>query len=84
VEEEIICEDYARSTHGLDRVRDKIVADLSKNGLDPSFGDTPAEVMKDTFEYINTKFGSVNEYLDTIGFNKQSRELLKMILLHED
>jgi len=83
VEESRIIEDYAKSTVGLTRVRPKIVEELSHNGLDPRFADTPAEVMQATLDYIKTKFGSICEYLDAIGFCSQSRELLKLILVED-
>jgi len=83
VDEDHIIADYAKSTEGLRQVHPKMVEELSVNGLDPCFADTPAQCMRNTFEYIKTKFGSVNEYLDAIGFGEQARELLKTILVDE-
>jgi len=84
VDEELIIEDYAKSTEGLSKVKHSIMEELSRNGLDPSFADTPAEVMRNTFEYIKTKFGSVLEYLDAVGFGEKARELLKTVLIHDE
>jgi len=83
VDEEEIFEDYAKSTEGLKKVHTHIVEELSRNGLDPTFAETPLEVMKNTFEYIKTKYGSIEEYFDRIGFGEQHRILLRMILVDE-
>jgi len=83
VDEEDIFEDYAKSTEGLKKVQPKLIEELSRNGLDPTFAATPAEVMRETFEYIKTKYGSLEEYFDGIGFGEQQRQLLKMILVDE-
>jgi len=84
VEEEYIFQDYAKSTHGLERVRPRIIEELSNNGLDPCFAETPEATMRATFEYIKTKYGSINEYLCAVGFDDKSRELLKMVLLSDE
>jgi len=83
VDEEEICEDYAKSTEGLKKVHPVLIEELSRNGLDPAFAETPIEVMRDTFEYIKSKYGSIEEYLDGIGFGEKQRELLSMILVDE-
>ena len=41
---EDIVEDYSRSQEGLEPVRDAMVAEMAKDGLDPSFADAPPEV----------------------------------------
>ncbi len=38
------------------------------------FSGSPEEVMKSTLEFIRKKYGSVNGYLDSVGFNSHWRE----------
>jgi hypothetical protein len=43
--------------------------------------DTPARVMEDTLSYITKKYGSINGYLDSIGFDITWRRRLRFKLL---
>lgn len=83
VDEEQIFQDYAKSTEGLSKVRAQMVQELSVNGLDPSFADTPYETIKKTFDHIKSKYGSVDEYLHAIGFGEKQQQLLKMIIVDD-
>lgn len=83
IEEEKIIEDYHKSQKGLDRVRDHMVREMGKDGLDPSFADAPADVMIKTFEYIREKYTDVNGYLDYIGFGEKERIGLSKALTFE-
>lgn len=57
-----------------------MVAEMAKDGLDPSFADAPPNVMRDTLQYIVEKYGSINEYLDAIGFDAEARASLSILL----
>jgi len=77
---EDIIADYSRSQEGLDHVRTEMVSEMSKDGLDPSFADAPPEVMMATLNYIMAQYGSVDRYLDIIGFDASCRERLRQLL----
>lgn len=47
ISEERIIEDYAKSREGLARVRQHMVQEMERDGLDPSFADAPPEVLTD-------------------------------------
>lgn len=80
IDETHIIEDYAKSQVGLAPVRDHMVKEMQKDGLDSSFADAPPEVMMKTFDYIREKYTNVEGYLDYIGFRKQDREGLTKAL----
>lgn len=80
ITEEKIIDDYAKSRQGLERVRQHMVKEMEKDGLDPSFADAPPEVMRRTFDYIKEKYNGVEGYLDYIGFGEEERKGLKVAL----
>jgi len=81
VDEEQICQDYAKSTEGLLKIHAKMIEELAVNGLDPCFAETPYSVMKATFAYIKERYGSVDGYIRHIGFGANSCHRLKTILV---
>lgn len=55
-----------------------------QNNLDPEkFLRAPRSVIEHTLAYIEEKFGSIEAYLDTIGFTADKRARLKAALLEE-
>ena len=52
-----------------------------QNNLDPEkFLRAPREVIDHTLTYIEKRYGSVNDYLDSIGFTEEKRAKLKAAL----
>lgn len=52
-----------------------------QNNLDPEkFLRAPGTVIEHTMRYIEAKYGSVEAYLDSIGFTAEKREELRMAL----
>jgi protein tyrosine/serine phosphatase len=84
VEEEDIVEDYSLSANVYAEMGDHkaMVGALSQRSLDAkTFLGAPPQVMRDTLKTINEKWGSVNGYLDWIGFGEDDRKQLKSALL---
>ncbi|KAJ3020364.1 hypothetical protein HKX48_000893 [Thoreauomyces humboldtii] len=80
---ELILRDFERSQEGLDAVRDIMVAEMEKTGLDSTFSDAPRDVLDDTFDYIIRKHGTVDKYLDRAGFGAAWREKLRKNLVED-
>ena len=78
-EDEAIVEDYSLSANVYAEMNDHkaMVGALSQRSLDAkTFLGAPPQVMKDTLENIRNTYGSVENYLDFIGFNEESRKRL--------
>lgn len=83
VPEEDIVEDYSLSANVYAQINDHkaMVGALSQRNLNPeTFLGAPPHVMRDTLENIRSVHGSVNGYLDWIGFREGDRERLKQAL----
>ncbi|GFH61476.1 hypothetical protein CTEN210_17952 [Chaetoceros tenuissimus] len=84
VQEEDIVEDYSLSANVYAEMDDHkaMVGALSQRSLDAkTFLGAPPQVMKDTLKNINEKWGSVEGYLDWIGFDEEDRDQLKHALM---
>lgn len=73
---EDIFKDYNESERGLFPWREEMIKAFVSQGLDPSWVMAPYDVMRDLFEFIESTFGSVNTYLDDIGFDISWRQRL--------
>ena len=84
LDENIIIQDYAESDKYKKQLAaedrdgsaagDLMVKKNEKGKLDRSiFSGAPAKVMKQTLQYIQSKYGSVLGYLDAIGFDSEWR-----------
>jgi hypothetical protein len=84
VPEEDIVEDYSLSANVYAEMGDHkaMVGALSQRSLDAKiFLGAPPQVMRDTLQTIKEKWGSVEGYLDMIGFDEEDRKQLKSALL---
>mmetsp|Transcript_43939 Transcript_43939/g.133842 ORF Transcript_43939/g.133842 Transcript_43939/m.133842 type:complete len:447 (-) Transcript_43939:382-1722(-) len=87
VPDEDIVEDYSLSANVYAEMNDHkaMVGALSQRNLDAkTFLGAPPEVMRDTLEAIRDNYGSVEGYLDWIGFDEGCRERLRRALLEDD
>ncbi|KAL3809464.1 hypothetical protein ACHAXA_001866 [Cyclostephanos tholiformis] len=78
-DDDAIVEDYSLSANVYAEMADHkaMVGALSQRNLDAkTFLGAPPHVMEDTLRNIRRDYGSVEEYLDFIGFGKDSRERL--------
>lgn len=80
VEEEDIIENYQISDDYLAPILDIIVDDNRSKGLNETFDETPRFVMQETFKYIKNTWGSVSNYLESIGFTKDQQQALGKVL----
>ncbi|KAJ3046605.1 hypothetical protein HK097_000711 [Rhizophlyctis rosea] len=84
VPRDVILHDYDLTNEGLLPQRDVMVEEMRKTGLDSSFSDAPPEVLKQLFEYVEGKWGSVDGYLDSIGVKEDLRLKIRKNVLGGD
>lgn len=77
-----IVKDYHRSQAGLEMQRDVMVEEMRKTGLNATFSDAPSEVMDQTLDYIQHKYGGCHRYLTKHGLRQTEVESLRTLLLH--
>ena len=86
VSTEAIVEDYTLSANVYAQMNDHkaMVGALSQRNLDPkTFLGAPAYVMQDTLDALEAEYGSVEEYLEWIGFSKEKQQALKDACMKE-
>ncbi|KAI8143774.1 protein-tyrosine phosphatase-like protein [Fennellomyces sp. T-0311] len=78
--DEVIIRDYARTQAGLAPIRNEMLHDLRKVGLSDEFADAPPQNMRGLLGYISATYGSIDSYLDHIGFDEGRREQVRRII----
>ncbi|CAN0145223.1 unnamed protein product [Ectocarpus sp. 13 AM-2016] len=84
VPDEAIVDDYAKSDSAYKQLadRDAMVGALAQQDLDPdTFLGAPPHVMEGVLRFIRVKYGSIDDYLDSIGFDAEWRARLRSALL---
>eukprot|EP01120_Amphizonella_sp_Union-15-10_P006961 TRINITY_DN2300_c0_g1_i1.p1 TRINITY_DN2300_c0_g1~~TRINITY_DN2300_c0_g1_i1.p1 ORF type:complete len:499 (-),score=101.13 TRINITY_DN2300_c0_g1_i1:85-1539(-) len=87
VDKDSIIDDYHLSENeGVKKgaQRDAMESNLQKSGLSEDFMNAPKEAMAQTLWYLTKKYGSVNGYLDHIGFSDAKKQMVRDILLVPD
>lgn len=87
VPREIIAEDYAHSGRNLQPLLPDLMAAAQRDGLNLEryalLLQSPAQTMLDLLSYLDETYGSVETYLDTIGFEAGCRTALREQLLQK-
>lgn len=86
VPDEEIVQDYTLSANVYAEMNDHkaMVGALSQRSLDPkTFLGAPPQVMRDTLEAIRDEYGSVEAYMEWIGFGPEKQEKLRKALTEE-
>jgi protein-tyrosine phosphatase len=68
-----ISHDYLLTQEALAVEREARLAEIEEIGLTPEWGDCPADFVQRVQEHINTKYGGVEAYLDSIKFGAAER-----------
>jgi len=79
--DEDIIANYSQSDRCLGPICDVVIKENRSRGLSESFDFCPPEVMRQTLEYINSQWGSVHHYLNSIGFTFEEQNILRRVLL---
>ncbi|OZJ04231.1 hypothetical protein BZG36_04235 [Bifiguratus adelaidae] len=83
IPEDLIVADYVKSQEGLEPQRDVMVKEMARQGLDSSFCDAPAEVIRGVLEYVREKYNGVDAYMERLGFTQADKDKLRKSLLAE-
>eukprot|EP01117_Protostelium_nocturnum_P017296 TRINITY_DN7022_c0_g1_i1.p1 TRINITY_DN7022_c0_g1~~TRINITY_DN7022_c0_g1_i1.p1 ORF type:complete len:417 (-),score=160.57 TRINITY_DN7022_c0_g1_i1:156-1406(-) len=81
--EEMILKDYSRSEEGLREIKEDMIKEMASDGLGPQFTEAPKEIMKKTLDYVNEKYGGIEEYLRSHGMQERDKLNLLSHLLSE-
>jgi protein tyrosine/serine phosphatase len=77
---EPIFENYAKSYGLLEKERERIRREIAKTGMGREFERSDPETLKKTFEFIEEKYGSLKEYLMSIGVDEKQQSEIKSIM----
>ncbi|CAH1246214.1 Hypp7682 [Branchiostoma lanceolatum] len=73
-----IIEEYARSEAGLSPIIDRVEKEVcDRFHMDISFITAKKDTMRGLLEYIDKQYGSIPDYLESIGFSRANQEQLK-------
>ncbi|KAF7856931.1 hypothetical protein EAF04_009691 [Stromatinia cepivora] len=73
---EAISHDYLMSEEKLLPERKSRLKEIHEIGLSDDFAGCPADFVEKTYEYLENSYGSVENYLTTIGFTEDERTAL--------
>ena len=71
---EAIAHDYLLTQEGLAADRETRLAEIQEIGLTPEWADCAPDFVQKMQEHINTKYGGINGYLDSVGFGPEDRK----------
>lgn len=74
--------DYQLSDKELQPVKAARLAEIREIGLTDEFGDTAKDMVVRNSNHIDATYGSLDGYLDGIGFGADKREKLRDILAY--
>ncbi|OTA61116.1 tyrosine/serine protein phosphatase [Hypoxylon sp. EC38] len=77
---EAITYDYMLSQAGLEPEREARLEEFREIGLTAEWADCPQHFVARVEDHINTKYGGINGYLDSIGFEDSERQRLIEVL----
>jgi len=76
-----ICHDYELSETAMGSLMERAIRNFRNQGLPDDFAKSPAAVMRSMFDYVDERYGSVENYLDKIGFDESWRNRLSDALI---
>ncbi|RCH86562.1 hypothetical protein CU097_003884 [Rhizopus azygosporus] len=80
VPEDIIVNDYAKTQKGLAPVYKEMLEDVRRAGLSDDFAEAPPQFMRELLDFLKQRYGSINNYLDAIGFGEELRERVRKVI----
>lgn len=84
--DDYICEEYSLSEKGLKKIKGKVLQSLSIQFnwcMDESFASARKETMEKVLEHLQKTYGTVSNYLESIGFSVEDQARLKKAMLDE-
>ncbi|KAK4510537.1 Cytochrome b5 heme-binding domain-containing protein [Mucor velutinosus] len=80
VPEDIIVNDYAKTQKALAPIYDEMLEEVRRSGLSEDFAQAPPQNMRDLLSFLNKEYGSIENYLDAIGFGKELRDRVRSVI----
>ncbi|CEP07690.1 hypothetical protein [Parasitella parasitica] len=80
VPQDIIVSDYAKTQKGLAPIYDDMLEEVRRSGLSEDFAQAPPQNMRDLLDFLNKEYGSIDNYLDVIGFGKDLRDRVRSVI----
>ncbi|KAI0840222.1 tyrosine/serine protein phosphatase [Hypoxylon sp. FL0890] len=77
---EAITYDYMLSQAALEPEREARLQEFREIGLSPEWADCPQHFVARVEDHIKTRYGGINSYLDSIGFENSERQRLIEVL----
>ncbi|KAI9273577.1 protein-tyrosine phosphatase-like protein [Sporodiniella umbellata] len=77
VPKDLIVQDYAKTRKGLAPVYTGMLRDIRQSGLTDDFAHTTPEDMKEWLDFLDQSYGSVENYLHTIGIKKDQQKRIR-------
>lgn len=74
--------DYQLSDEALVPERESRLKEIREIGLTDDFGDTAPDLIQQTAQHLDARYGGLDAYLDGIGFGAAQRERLRDLLLY--
>lgn len=84
VPQDIIVNDYAKTQKGLAPIYDEMLEEVRRSGLSEDFAQAPPQNMRDLLDFLNKEYGSIDNYLDSIGFGKELRDRVRNVICVEN
>eukprot|EP00127_Corallochytrium_limacisporum_P005011 Clim_evm7s197 gene=Clim_evmTU7s197 len=81
VPEDVVAHDYGLTREGMLPWRERTLKEFRSIDLPDHYADAQEETMHKLLERVKEKYGSINAYLDTIGFDEASRDKLRRALV---
>lgn len=76
-----IAEDYRMSAKKLEPEREVRLIELKEMGFSEAFADCPKDFIESIYKHLDTKYGGIMEYLETIGI-EEAKQMEIVDILH--
>ncbi|KAG0187010.1 hypothetical protein DFQ28_007017 [Apophysomyces sp. BC1034] len=80
VPHDTIVRDYALTQLGMAPLRDEMLEETKRAGLSEEFVDSPPQNMREFLDFLVEQYGSVEAYLNLVGFNQEKRNRVRQII----
>ncbi|KAI9030071.1 protein-tyrosine phosphatase-like protein [Phycomyces nitens] len=81
VSRDSIIEDYVQTQTELAHIRPNILEDMEEAGLSEEFADADPKNMDMLLLFLESNYGSISQYLQTIGFTETEQEAIRVNLI---
>jgi len=78
---EVTVQEYSKSCELLHPAKDEILGQTRQLFLGDWIIESPVEVMREFLQFIDQQYGSVSQFLTSIGFGKEKQDKVRTLLL---